>query len=433
LGGRNSHDVPLAIRALNRLERFVYNKVKHSPRVKRTVRDLYQSILDIVPTPDVKCDLRTVTRSGHFFGFHDKSAFSCGDTLLAAHKELISLRMPAPADAVEIGVFDGPDWISYRPLTTTRAWNWQQGSMLQWVGAADHLIFNDFDGQSHIARAVDARTGHEFHRLPFPIGAVSPDGRLVASYDFVRSNCGMSGYGYAQGCDPEEHRLVPEQHGLAIGDFGASKLRTLYTVADLVRVDWHGSMAGSFHWITHCQFSPRGQRMMFFHRWLKVNGQVRTRLFSCNPDGSALHLFPTLGMVSHAAWRTDCELMAYARTAKGDGYFLFRDQACDYTEIGAALLWSDGHPQFARAGRYFVTDTYPDRFRRQRLYICDMQRREICCVGVFAAPKQFVGKSSTDNYTVDLHPRWNRAGNTICFDSGHSGRRSLCTVQIPWL
>jgi hypothetical protein len=31
---------------------------------------------------------------------------------------------------------------------------------------------------------------------------------------------------------------------------------------------------------------------------------------------------------------------------------------------------------------------------------------------------------------VDLHPRFDRTGNVICFDSGHLGVRSLCTVRV---
>ena len=418
---------------MNRIESLVYNLVKDNPQVKTKIRDIYQSVLDIVPVPYVKCDLPVVVRKGHYFGFHDKSPFSHGDEFLAGHKGLIPLRMPTAADEVEVGVFAGEDWVSYRPLTKSRAWNWHQGAMLQWVGDTSNVIFNDFDGKAHVARLVDARTGLEVHRIPFPIGAVSYDGSLAVSYDFVRSNHAMSGYGYPQGSDPEEDRCIPEYHGIAIGDLRTSELRTLYTLAGLVKIEPDLSMKDSLHWITHCQFSPNGRRFMFFHRWIRPNRQQWTRMFSCNTDGSDLHLFPTVRMVSHVAWRNAEEMMAYARTVEGDGYYLFKDRTHDYTRIGADVFSSDGHPQFTQAGRYFVTDTYPDRFRRQRLYVFDMQDQKIHCVGVFKSPKKFMGKLPTDHYAVDLHPRWNRAGNVICFDSGYLGERSQCTVRIPRL
>ena len=418
---------------LDRIERVVYNLVNNNPRVKRKIRDIYQSVLDIFPVPDVECDLPVTVRKGYYFGFHDKSPFSHGDGFLACQKGLIPLRMPRAVDELDIGVFEGEGWVSYRPLTRTYAWNWHQGSMLQWVGDTSNVIFNDFDGKSHVARLVDVRTGSEIHRVLFPISAVSYDGSLAISYDFVRSNCGMSGYGYAQGSDPEEDRLIPQRHGIAIGDLRTSELRTLYTLADLVKIEPDLSMEGSFHWITQCQFSPNGRRLTFFHRWGRPNRQHCTRMFSCNTDGSDLHLFPTVHMVSHVGWRNDEEVMAYARTVEGVGYYLFKDRTRDYTRVGADVLFSDGHPQYTNTGRYFVTDTYPDRFRRQRLYVFDMHDQKIHCVGVFKCPKKFVGKLPIDNFMVDLHPRWNRTCNVICFDSGYTGERSLCTVRIPWL
>lgn len=423
----------MTIGLLNHIERLVYNVVKDNPSLKTSLRNIYQSLFDFIPTPNLVCALPVVVRRNHYFGFHDKSPFSTGDDLLASHKVLIPLRMPAAADKLEIGVFQGEDWISYRRVTATHAWNWQQGAMLQFVGDSTNLIFNDFDGKSHVARLVDPSTGADVHRVPFPIGAISHDGSLAVSYDFVRANRGMPGYGYAQGSDPEERLLIPKHHGIEIGNLRTEEARTLYTLAELVEFESEPSMSGALHWITHCQFSPNGRRFVFFHRWIKPNRRYWTRMFTCNTDGSDLYLLPTVRMVSHVAWRNDEELMAYTRTVEGDGYYLFKDRTCKYTRIPADPLSSDGHPQFTHNGRYFVTDTYPDRFRRQRLYIFDMENRKTRCLGTFKSPKKFVGKLPRDHYAVDLHPRWNRAGDVICFDSGYPGDRSLCTVRVPSL
>lgn len=63
---------------------------------------------------------------GHYFGFHDKPPFSPDDRLLACQRVLVVLRMPLPTDEVEVGIFGGHDWTSYRALARTHAWNWQQ-------------------------------------------------------------------------------------------------------------------------------------------------------------------------------------------------------------------------------------------------------------------------------------------------------------------
>jgi hypothetical protein len=69
---------------------------------------------------------------------------------------------------------------------------------------------------------------------------------VAVSYDFVRSNRGMSGYGYAQGSDPEERLLIPKHHGIDIGNLRTGEVRTLYTVAELIEFESEPSMAGAF-------------------------------------------------------------------------------------------------------------------------------------------------------------------------------------------
>jgi len=418
---------------MNRIERTVYNMVRDNIRLKRAIRDIYQSAFDVIPVPATRCDYPVAIRPGFFFGFHDKSPFSADDRFLLGQKGLIPLRMPTPVDEAEIGVFSGEGWSEYRSLGRTRAWNWHQGSMLQWLGNGYQFTVNDFDGEKHVARVLDAETGTEVDRLPCPVAALAPGGLHFASYDFFRSGIGLAGYGYANGIDPEADSLAPCSHGLVVGNTATHERSTLFTVDSLARFEPDSGAAGAFHWISHVQFAPGGKRLKFFHRWVLPDKRWFTRMFSCNIDGSDLYLFPTNRMVSHVAWRDDRGLLAYARTSDGDGYYLFGDGDGSFARIGAEAFNCDGHPQFRSGGRYFVTDTYPDRLRCQRLYVYDMSENKVHLIAAFRSDKKFVGSELTDRYVVDLHPRWNRAGDVICFDSSHTGVRSLCTVRIPWL
>ena len=173
------------------------------PGCQAAVRDCYQSTLDMFPAAAVQCDFPVTVRIGYYFGFHDKCPFSPDDRILACQRALTPLRIPRPADEVEIRVFEDHKWTAYRPLARSCAWNWQQGAMLQWLGDSYHVIFNDFDGKNHIARVIDARTGSALYRLPFPIGAVSGDGTVAVTYNFVRANQCLPGYGYGHGSDSE--------------------------------------------------------------------------------------------------------------------------------------------------------------------------------------------------------------------------------------
>ncbi|MCX6359916.1 MAG: hypothetical protein NT029_08925 [Armatimonadetes bacterium] len=415
---------------MNALERLVYERVKRNYRLKRKVRDLYLLLMDLAPTPAQTSAAPIGVREGCFFGFHDKSPFSPDNSLLAAHKETIRRRMPGPDDEAEIGIFSGEGWMEYRRIGSTRAWNWHQGAMLQWLGQTGNVVFNDFDGAGHVARVLDPE-GNEVARLPRPIAAVSPDGAWAVSHDFVRSNRAMSGYGYANGADPEAASAVPAGHGVWAMRIRDGRCDLVYSVADLAAMDPEPTMRGALHWVTHCQFAPSGERFKFFHRWTTPDGRRWTRMYSCGIDGSGLYRFPAVDMVSHVGWRDAGRLVAYASAGDvRDHYYQFADRGGAPEPVGLDLLTSDGHPSFAHGGRWMVTDTYPDRRRLQTLILLDMEtgtRHDILRV---RHPRQFVGTDIRHHWVADLHPRWDRTGSTICFDAAFTGVRSLCTVPV---
>lgn len=149
-------------------------------------------------------------------------------------------------------------------------------------------------------------------------------------------------------------------------------------------------------------------------------------MFSCDRDGGALFLFPTHEMVSHVRWVNDATLIAYAWTKEGgDGYYFLHDREETYEPVARQFFNSDGHPMWSGRGDMFVTDSYPDRFRNQYLYIVDLRRSTATAV-----LRAHLGIEFLDDLRVDLHPRFDRTGTVVCFDSGHPGQRSLCTVEI---
>jgi len=46
------------------------------------------------------------------------------------------------------------------------------------------------------------------------------------------------------------------------------------------------------------------------------------------------------------------------------------------------------------------------------------------------APKRFATTDPYKHWQCDLHPRWDRSGRVICFDSAFSGERALCTIDL---
>lgn len=413
---------------MNKTELFFYNLVKKNPRLKRRIRNAYQKAFDFFPKKRTESKYHVEMREGYFFGFHDKCPWSFDNKELLAHRFDIPLRVPKPDESVGVGYFSGKNYEKFNPLSRTLAWNWHQGAQLQWVGKSKNIIFNDFDGEKHIAKIINSK-GRLLKKLSLPVAAVSHNGKFALSYDFSRLRTSPHGYGYANGKDPEDGSLIPTKHGLHLINISSGRSKLLFTVSDIARIQPELSMDNAFHYFTHCQFSPSGKRFVFFHRWMKNNNQQWTRMISCDLKGNDIFVYPSDGMVSHVGWRGDENILAYARTKKyGDAYHLFKDRSSDFSIVGRESFSSDGHPSFSKDKRWIVTDTYPDRLRTRYLILYDTEKRKRYNIAKFYSPPEYAGRRFEDLYMCDLHPRWDREGKMVCFDSAHTGKRALGTI-----
>lgn len=415
---------------MNKFEKTIHNAVKTIPALKNGVKLVYQLLMSLAPVKKNSCGCKLVNRKGYFFGFHDKVPFSHDDKYLLSHRYKGKDNKSIQADdSVEVGYFRDSNYLDYVPLKKTYAWNWTQGSMLQWVGNSEKIIYNDFNGRFHISRIIDIE-GNTITELPLPVGALSPSGAYAVSYNFARLRRGMPGYGYANGIDPDNDSNIPdsEASSLKLINLKNESVKELFKVADIAAYKPEKTMERAFHFFTHCLFAPDGKRFAFLHRWLVNGKRLFSRMITAALDGQEIHIFPTAGMVSHMAWKDNSHILAYANTTQyNDKYYLFRDQSDDFIIIGEDSFYSDGHPQFSPDGKYIVTDTYPDRHRRQHLYIYDLEQNEKIELAMLYLPFKYARGQRCD---CDFHPRWNRAGNMICFDSAHTGIRSLCTIDI---
>ena len=412
---------------MNKIESVVYNFIKYNPRLKNLVRDVYQALLYLIPVPRERSGYPVTGREGYFFGFHDKNPWSYHNRYLLSHGyRQLPNKVPKMGDQIDIGFFKGDNFSEFRKITSTSCYNWQQGSMLQWIGKSNKFIFNDSDGVENIAKVFDT-DGVAHGILPKPIAAVDPDGKFALSYNFARLQWHFPGYGYVIGVDPEIEAEAPSSHGISTIDIQNNHVTDLFSVRDIASIHPEKNMIGAFHFLTHCLFSPSGRRFLFLHRWIKDGNFTHTRMFSCDVDGQHLHLFPTNDMVSHIAWQDESHVLAYSRSLENkDAYILFRDRSQEYQLIGTDVFNSDGHPSFpGNFPEWFVTDTYPDRLQRSYLILYNILKEKRFDLGYFRQPFLY-----RDEVRCDLHPRWNHDGTMICFDSAHQGKRSLCTMNI---
>jgi len=323
---------------------------------------------------------------------------------------------------------DKDKWIE---LGESRAWNWQQGCMLQWLpGSADEVLWNDRDGERFVCHVLNVQSGKK-RTLPHPVYALSPDGKWAIATDFRRLNDCRPGYGYAGISDPHKDTLVPGDAGIWRVDLQTGRSSLLLSFADVARVPQPGGFsAGAKHWFNHLLVAPEtGRRFTFLHRWrgAQEGKSWKTRMFTANADGSELHLLIPNGRVSHFIWRDPTHILAYAGLADDPKAWRFQliEDRSSRVEIIEGMLERDGHCSYLPGNKWILCDSYPDADRKQNLYLLQVETHRRHPLSRFDSPKVYSGE-----WRCDLHPRFSPDGKKVTIDSPHEGGRQVYLVDI---
>ena len=338
----------------------------------------------------------------------------------------IQHRLPTEKDPATLGLVD-METMEFLPLTQTRAWNFQQGCMAHWLGTAPDrlIIFNDLRDDEFVSVILDVHTRREIRTIPYPISAVSPNGREAISINFARLRRTRADYGYGgEGQDPRLDKPFPSDDGLFLVDLQTGKARLIVSieqVKDLVP----DVPATGIEYFNHTLFSRDGSKVFWLAR---ATPQRNTTSLTVSRDGTDLQrCFPEGWGGSHFDWLDGDDLMITASfQGKVYGHILFTVGQQNYQRLGNGLLDYDGHGTFSPDGRWMVTDTYPNgKLREQRLYLMDMKTEAVLPLGRFVQPPEFTG-----HWRCDLHPRWSPKGDLIGFNSTHTGSRQAYFFRL---
>ncbi|MGO1119629.1 hypothetical protein ACTL6U_13020 [Rhodovibrionaceae bacterium A322] len=399
----------------------------------------------------------------HFFGYYDKSPLDHpGQRLLALRCDL-GKSLPGPEDQVEVGYFD-IETKDYLSLGTSRAFNWQQGAMVQWLGPdfARKIIYNDRRGNEVFAVVHDLESGQK-QEFPGGVTSVTPCGRKAVALDWHHLAKTRPGYSYA-GLDPE--KSPEKENALWVLDLETGERQRLIGLPELLAYKRLSSMAGAAHSLEHPMVSPDGKRFCFYHRWILQDGGVFTRLYSLGLDGQDLRLLLDSGKVTHACWRGADRLVLWGampslvtglrrhklliktllkpllplyrrisrnrpslqRAAAGLSYLDLKDQeGTAVHRLADGMLTRDGHPSFQPGNtNSMLTDSYPDADGHQQLFLYDDESKSLETLGSFAT----LPDHQETGWRCDLHPRWDHSGRKICIDSLHSGQRQVHLFEL---
>jgi hypothetical protein len=406
----------------------------------------------------------------YFFGYYGKSPFNKDEKYAVVLEVDFIDRHPKKEDTANIILIDLEN-NKKEKIAETKAWNWQQGCMLQWLGPDfnSKIFFNDRKGRKFISRIINIKTKKE-KIIDYPLYDVSPDGKYGLSISFEKLNLVRKGYGYEGESIEKANKKIFEGEGIYLINLTNSKKKFIVNLKDLYNYKYLKSMDKGKHWIDQPVFNPKGDKVCFLHRWNIEGGLFHTRFFTVNRDGSDLFMFPDSGFYSHFTWRNSKEILVFCSVSekfgnvrKGDkksrflleqirpiyrklvprfirkrvipiGYYLLKDQTKLARKIN--IYNDDGHPSFSPNQRYVITDTYPNSKRYRKLILYNWQKNKRIILGSFYSlpNKKYIGRPIKDfgnsPFRVDLHPRWDWKSKKVCFDSIHEGYRNIYEVDI---
>jgi hypothetical protein len=367
--------------------------------------------------------VRTITRGPkhHWFAYYDKWQFDPTDRYVLGNEVAFEHRSPTPGDEIAVGVVDLEDGDRWTELGLSRAWNWQQGCMLQWLpGDRRVVVWNDCgDSGGFVTRLYDFDERKLLRTIPAPIYALAPDGKTAIAPDFRRLNDTRPGYGYCGEIDPHRDEFAPSQTGLWKIDLESGRSELLFSFAQIAKFgDINDEMRQSKHWFNHLLFSPDGTRFVFLHRWktAEMGNRRKTRMLTANADGSDLHVLDASGVTSHFIWRDPRHILAWSNYQNRPGFFLFEDQTANAVQIAPQQMTADGHCTYLPGNEWILCDTYPDKDRQQHPYLVHVESQSKLPLGHFHSPPQYVGE-----WRCDTHPRFSRSGRFVVIDSPHTG------------
>ncbi len=384
------------------------------------VRDLGVPLRRISPVQD---------DGQYFFGYYDLPAFSGDDRFHLANRVRFRDRQPRIGETSTLGLID-LESLDFQVLAETAAWNFQQGSMLQWYpeGSKTQVLYNDYRDSEYCAVIRDLPSGRE-RLLSRPLAAVSPDGRWGLSINFNRVYDFRPGYGYNNRPDPWFNDPQPVDDGVFLVDLatGAScliisyrQLGGIYNTAPELR--------RSKIVVNHITFNRDSDRFIFLVRTFPEPGAGwQTGIGSADLDGR-VYLWRPYTYASHYHWQDGRHLLIHADAGAGKALYDLTDLSQEARIIAAGYVRQDIHCCYSPDRRLFSGDAYPDHVGYRELFLYSPAADRGLSLGRFRSAADSVG-----DFRCDLHARWNRAGDQISFDSTHENRRGIYLLDLRQL
>jgi hypothetical protein len=405
-------------------ERKIARLLSRFPRLKQLVKYTYQTVNYIINKPSQQSILHpsvSMTRigspdKGSFFGYYNHSPELEGHILYHQFDiKNVKKRNNCPVDI----------FVDDEKISETTSWNWQQGSMANWIKPG--CIAHNFYDNGYKCKIINLEKKEE-SVVHSPFYCFFPVGDQFLTLHFTRLARVTPAYGYFN----EETKRIPPldpDDGIMKVDVGTGEKKLIISFKTLTALKSRGCMEHAWHIVNHIDISPDGKRFMFIHRWLTPGGVVYSRLVTADNDGNNLSILADDDMVSHCCWMDNTTIVGWFRKKDlGDHYYIIKDKSGDCSVLNPGLFHEDGHPGFSLNNQWLLTDTYPDKSRMSYLFLYHLKKETLITIGSFFSPLKYFGE-----YRCDLHPKFSSDNKAVFFDSVHEGTRQLYRIDISSL
>ncbi len=431
-------EIPIASRVVIHLHSLAVH-------ARRMLRLGFNSLRSELQLPGVSFRLFELEAQGlpTFFGYYDKTPFSQDNGKLLAmalscNKDWLveSKRYP-----VMLGFFKWDEVLLgesvFHQFGESSTWSWQQGCMLQWFpqNGDDWVIYNRLVEAQYGAVIQDVCNGRIISTYRVPIYTIDPLGQKGVSLDFSRLERLRPGYGYSNLPDETIKYPCPERSGISLVELETGRQELLLSMYQVAHFSRARSMIGAHHYFNHLLFSPDGSKLAFLHLWLPNPKMRKNRLMVYDFQRESLKLIEDESIVSHFCWLSNEEILAFRTSDKESGRYCIYNLAQEHCDLPLVIHQpfmtpKDGHPSFSPGGDLIITDTYPDQYGDQHLYLYSLDKGLGIKVGEFFSPIRYRGQ-----VRCDLHPRWDRTGKRVCIDSTYKKTRCMLVIEfegLPW-
>ena len=346
----------------------------------------------------------------HFFGYIGQAKttpWNASGRYIVALQSRFHDHMPGPKDAADVILIDTQQDNKIIVVDQTRAWNFQQGTMLYWNPQAPdtQFFFNDRDEQGRVFAVLydigQRKRIREYRNAETPVGnsGVAQNGKKFLAINYGRLARLRPVTGYPETFDWTAGQAAPDNDGIFIVDVKTGEKRVLvsyHRLAKLIR--------------TQPFVKDSGVR-------LHVASADEANEKVIHPDISQASLY-----INHTLWNRRDEVIYFYLRGRRNKQSIWLDVPCTIKPDGSGLTahstYIGGHPEWAEGALIIGDDNH-----RQVLYDV-LQKRIVGRLGeaeTFPSPGGDIALSPNGAWFVNGYSGKDRKTNRYVFFNLQTG------------